>query len=58
MANKGRGGGGPQTGKSASGTAGHHGGNREGQHKTQPDPNGPGNPRQSAGKDPHRGQPG
>ena len=55
MASKGRGEGGPQTGKGAS--AGEHGGNR-GAKPTGPNPNGPGNARQSEGKDPHRGQPG
>jgi hypothetical protein len=56
MANSGRGGGGPHTGKGAS--AGERGGNRGGEAKPRPDPNGPGNDRQAQGKDPHRGQPG
>lgn len=56
MASAGRGGGAPQTGKGAK--AGTHGGNRGGSHDRKPDPNAPGNPRQSQGKDPHRGQPG
>jgi hypothetical protein len=56
MANNGRGGGQPQTGKGAG--SGNRGGNREGTHERRADPNGPGNDRQSQGKDPHRGQPG
>jgi hypothetical protein len=55
MASSGRGGGGPQTGKGAS--AGERGGNRGGGGKTRTAANGPANGRQSAGKDPHRGQP-
>jgi hypothetical protein len=56
MADQGRGGGGPQTGKGAS--AGERGGNRGRKDERRRDPNGPGNDRQAQGKDPHRGQPG
>jgi hypothetical protein len=55
MANPGRGGGQPQTGKGAS--AGQRGGNRGGA-PPRTNPNGPGNDRQAQGKDPHRGEPG
>jgi hypothetical protein len=57
MADPGRGGGAPQTGKSA--RSGEHGGNRGGgSDNKRRDANGPGNDRQAQGKDPHRGQPG
>ena len=56
MANSGRGGGGPQTGKGAS--AGNRGGNRGGGKAETKSGSGPRNGQQSHGADPHRGQPG
>ena len=58
MANSGRGGGGPQTGKGAS--AGERGGNRggDGGRKETKSGSGPRNSQQSHGADPRRGQPG
>lgn len=53
MSRHGRGGGAPGKGN----PGGNRGGNRGGQHEQRPDENAPHNPRQSAGKDPHRGQP-
>ena len=54
MANPGRTGGEPQNGKGHS--AGERGGNRGGEDRPRPDPDGPGNDRQSMGKDPARGK--
>ena len=55
MANPGRTGGEPQSGKGHS--AGERGGNRGGGQEKR-NPNGPRNDRQAQGKDPHRGEPG
>lgn len=56
MANQGRGGGQPQTGKGAA--AGERGGNRGGQQKPERSGSGPKSGHQSHGADPRRGEPG
>jgi hypothetical protein len=56
MPTGGRGGGQLQTGEGHS--SGARGGNRAGEHRPQKDADAPRNPRQSQGKDPHRGQAG